>query len=251
MDISKILTGAQVEPQSRQPMYLQIAGIIGEKIRGLILTSGTKLPPERELAALFGVSRTTAINAYRYLEQQGLVVTRVGSGTYVAELLNGTAEEGSAVPWIQLMTPFPRLPLSTMLREILDIDFSGDTISLAAGMPDPALYPVELLQHIMGGSDNSINPIDLGHIPTEGYGPLRRLVARLLADRDIESTGENVMITAGSQQGLYLLSKALLEPGDYVVVESPTFIGAHQVFSASGARILGLPITGRSNFNML
>ena len=250
MDISKTLTGVPMDPQSRQPMYLQIAWIIGEKIRGLILTTGTKLPPERELAALFGVSRTTAINAYRYLEQQGLVVTRVGSGTYVAELPTGTAEEGSAVPWMQLMTPFPRLPLSTVLRELLDIDFSGGSISLAAGMPDPDLYPVELLQRMMGSDENSINPVDLGHIATEGYGPLRRLVARLLADRDIVSTAENVTITAGSQQGLYLLSKALLEPGDYVVVESPTFIGAHQVFSAAGARILGLP-TGRSYFSML
>jgi len=246
-----MLIGVQLEPQSRQPMYLQIAGVIGEKIRGLVCPTGTRLPPERELAALFGVSRTTAINAYRCLEQQGLVVTRVGSGTYVAELPAGTAEEGSAVPWIQLMTPFPRMPLSTVLREILEIDFSGGTISLAAGMPDPDLYPVELMQRMMAGVDNSINPVDLGHIATEGYGPLRRLVARLLADRDIESGGDNVMITAGSQQGLYLLSKALLEPGDYVVVESPTFIGAHQVFSASGARILGLPITGRSYFGML
>lgn len=238
-------------PQSRQPMYLQIAGIIGEKIRSLIFPAGTKLPPERELAALFGVSRTTAINAYRCLEQQGLVVTRVGSGTYVAELPTGAGEEDSVVPWVQLMTPFPRLPLSTVLREILEVDFSGGSITLAAGMPDPALYPVELLQRIMAGGNNGVNPVDLGHIPTEGYGPMRRLVARMLAERDIESSAENVMITAGSQQGLYLLSKALLEPGDYVVVESPTFIGAHQVFSAAGARILGLPVTGRSYLGLL
>ncbi len=246
-----MLTGTQLAPQSRQPMYLQIAGIIGEKIRSLVFPAGAKLPPERELAALFGVSRTTAINAYRCLEQQGLVITRVGSGTYVAELSAETADQGGGVPWIQIMTPFPRLPLSTVLREILAVEITGNAISLAAGMPDPDLYPVELMRQIIAGDNNSINAADLGHIPTEGYGPLRRLVAEMLTERGIESTAGNVMITAGSQQGLYLLSKALLEPGDYVVVESPTFIGAHQVFSAAGARVLGLPLKGQSYFGLL
>jgi DNA-binding transcriptional MocR family regulator len=167
-------------------MYLQMASIIGEKIRSRVFPAGTKLPPERELASLFGVSRTTAINAYRCLEQQGLVVTKVGSGTYVAALPAGAEEEGGAMPWGQLLTPFPRLLLSTVLREILEVDFSGGSISLAAGMPDPGLYPVELVQRIMAGSDKSLNQVDLGHIPTEGYGPLRRLVARMLAEREIE-----------------------------------------------------------------
>lgn len=251
MDVSKMLSGARLDASSRRPLYLQIAGLIGEKIKSLVLPAGTKLPPERELAVLFGVSRTTAINAYRCLEQQGLVVTRVGSGTYVEELPAGREEGGRCVPWIQLMTPFPQLPLSTVLREILEVDFSGGSISLAAGMPDPALYPVELLRQVIAGSNNGINPVDLGHISTEGYGPLRNLVARVIADRGIESTGEDVMITAGSQQGLYLIGKALLEPGDYVVVESPTFIGAHQVFSASGARILSLPVAGQFPFSLL
>ncbi|MDQ7791027.1 MAG: PLP-dependent aminotransferase family protein [Clostridia bacterium] len=246
-----ILPGRKNIVNIQQPIYLQIAGIIGDKIINLVFPTGTKLPPERELAALFGVSRTTAINAYRYLEQQGMVVTRVGSGTYVAELADGREDEGPAVPWVQLMTPFPQMPLSTVLREILNISVSDGSISLAAGMPDPALYPADILHQIVARSDKGINPADLGHIATEGYGPLRRLVAEMLADRGISTGTDKVMITAGSQQGLYLISKALLEPGDYVVVESPTFIGAHQVFRASGARILSLPLGGPFPFALL
>ncbi|MCG8400819.1 MAG: PLP-dependent aminotransferase family protein [Firmicutes bacterium] len=248
MDISKALAGARLDKLSRQPMYLQIAGIIGEKIQDMVFSDGTRLPPERELAELFGVSRTTAINAYRYLEKQGLVFAREGSGTYVAEVPAARKDGGRRVPWVQLMTPFPKLPLSTMLREILTPNVSGGSM---AGMPDPAFYPVDLLRQIFAGDNKSMDPVDLGHIATEGYDHLRRLVARMLVGRSIETTMENVMITAGSQQALYLIGKAMLEPGDYVVVESPTFIGAHQVFSASGARILGLPVARQFPFSLL
>jgi DNA-binding transcriptional MocR family regulator len=222
-------------------MYRQIADTIAESIMNLVLPAQAKLPPERELAALLGVSRTTAINAYCRLEQQGLVVIKAGSGTYVAELHAKQDNEGSGVPWVQLMTPVPQVPLFTLLREILNVSITGGSISLAAGMPDPALYPIGFVQQAVTASGRGINPADLGHIGTEGYGPLRRLIAEMLGVRGISTDSDQVMITAGSQQGLYLVSKALLEPGDYVVVESPTFIGAHQVFRASGARILGLP----------
>lgn len=251
MDVTKLLSGFQPDPQAQQPMYRQIAGIIGEKISDLILPAGTRLPPERELALLFGVSRTTTINAYRHLERQGLVITRVGSGTYVAEPPAGRRDEGPAVPWMQLLTPFPQMPLSSVLRELLNVSTTGGIISLAAGMPDPALYPADLLQQLVTPGNQDINPADLGHIATEGYGPLRHLVAEMLAGRGINTAPDHVMITAGSQQGLYLISKALLEPGDYVVVESPTFIGAHQVFRATGARILGLPTAGQFPFALL
>lgn len=200
MDISKMLSGIKPDPLSRQPMYRQIAGTIGEKIKNLVLPAGTRLPPERDLAALLGVSRTTAINAYRYLEQQGLLVIRVGSGTYVAELPAGREDEGPGVPWVQLMTPIPQMPLSTLLREILNVSISDDSISLAAGMPDPALYPTGVLHQLLASGGKGINPADLDHIATEGYGPLRRLVAKMLAGRGISTDADHVMITAGSQQ---------------------------------------------------
>lgn len=252
MDISKLLSAFRFAPQSRQPMYRQIAGEIQKNIDGLIFPAGTKLPPERELAELCGVSRTTTINAYRYLEQQGLVITRLGSGTYVAESSAGCRDSGFTVPWMQLMTPFPRVPSLTVLRDILNVDISESNISLAAGMPDPALYPVDFLQQAFTGEEKGFNPADLGHIATEGYSPLRCLIAQMLKKgKDFEIEADNVLITAGSQQGLYLICKTLLEPGDYVVVESPTFIGAHQVFSAAGARILGLPVPGQFPFALL
>jgi DNA-binding transcriptional MocR family regulator len=247
MDISKYLNKAELEVLDKKPLYLQIAFVIADKIQKQILPNGTKLPPERELADLFAVSRTTAINAYRMLEQQGLVRTKVGSGTYVAEAQD--VESLSEVPWPQLFSANPQNPIASILRDMLSTPAPG-TISLAAGMPDPDFYPLEsfgeLFNHIKRAA-----PGDFGHIPIEGYNPLRRAIAGMLRDKEIKVSAENILTLSGSQQGLYLLSKVLLEPGDYVVMEDPTFIGAIQVFQAAGARILSLPCPGRLSLNLL
>lgn len=248
MDISKILNRAELDTSDTQPLYQQIALLIADKIQKQILSSGTKLPPERELADLFAVSRTTAINAYRKLEQQGLVWTKVGSGTYVAQARD--SESLSEVPWPQLFTAYPQNPLSSILRDLVSTP-EPDTISLGAGMPDPALYPMESFTELFNHNIRTAAPADFGHIPTEGYNPLRRAIAAMLKEKGIPAAAENIITLSGSQQGLYLLSKVLLEPGDYVVMEAPTFIGAIQVFQAAGARVLTLPCSGKLSLELL
>ncbi|SHI87285.1 PLP-dependent aminotransferase family protein [Desulfosporosinus lacus] len=248
MDISKYLNSTELDTSNKQPLYLQISLLIADKIQKQILPSGTKLPPERELADLFAVSRTTAINAYRKLEQQGLVWTKVGSGTYVAQARD--LESLSEVPWPQLFTAYPQNPLASILRDLVSTNAPG-TISLAAGMPDPALYPLETFTELFNHNIGTVPPADFGHIPTEGYYPLRRAIAAMLSEKGIPASTENILTLSGSQQGIYLLSKVLLEPGDYVVMETPTFIGAIQVFQAAGARILSLPYSEKFSIELL
>ncbi|MDR3542066.1 MAG: PLP-dependent aminotransferase family protein [Desulfosporosinus sp.] len=248
MDISKHLNSEELNTKDKQPLYLQIALLIADKIQKQILPSGTKLPPERELADLFAVSRTTAINAYRKLEQQGLVWTKVGSGTYVAQARD--AESLFEVPWPQLFTAYPQNPLASILRDIVSTPAPG-TISLAPGMPDPALYPMETFTELFNHNIGRTPPSDFGYIPIEGYNPLRRAIAAMLSEKGISASTENIITLSGSQQGLYLLSKVLLEPGDYVVMEASTFIGAIQVFQSAGARILSLPCSEKLSLELL
>jgi DNA-binding transcriptional MocR family regulator len=244
MDISKILNGTKLDSLSTQPLYLQISQLIASKILDQTLAPDSKLPPERELAALFGVSRTTAINAYRQLEQQGLVRTRVGSGTYVSGGTGQANTPSPGIPWSQLFTPYPQTPSSSILRELVSTPISSDVISLAAGMPDPSFYPLAALKALLNEHLDQVERGAFGHIPTEGYPPLRESLAALLHDKGIKSTADNILVVSGSQQGLYLTSRVLLEPGDYVIVESPTYIGAIQTFQSIGARILTLPASG-------
>lgn len=246
MDISNDWSGA-IDPAASDPMYEQIADLIAARIRNHSLAAGTRLPPERQLAELYKVSRTTAINAYRRLEELGLVRTRVGSGTYVAE---GHGEAPPPpMPWHQLLAPPLASPLAGILRELVSMDVKGIAVSLATGMPDPRLYPWPAFQALLSG--RNLPQLDLGHIATEGLLPLRELLASRHKSPLAPVYTDNVAVVSGSQQGLYLLAKVLLNPGDYVIIESPTYVGALQIFQSAGARILSLPAPGPLQLDLL
>ncbi|WP_378955350.1 PLP-dependent aminotransferase family protein [Pelosinus sp. sgz500959] len=252
MDISKHFLQSQLDHKSSKSLYLQIQELITAKIMNHSLPPGTKLPPERELASLFSVSRTTAINTYRQLEQQGLIQTKVGSGTYVADHSPNALNTSLPMPWHQLFSPYPQSPVSSILRELVSTPTSEYNISLAAGMPDPKFYPFDVFSNLFQKNSSSIDLNDLGHISTEGYAPLRQTIAALHCNKTtMPTTPDNVSILSGSQQGLYLLSKIFLQPGDCVVVQSPTYIGAVQVFHNAGVRILTLPANSSFPFSLL
>lgn len=250
MDISKIVSGIRINQADTAPMYLQIANGLAAKIKNAILSAGTKLPPERELAKLVEVSRTTIINAYRLLEEQGLVTTRVGSGTYVTEL-STTNQATTTILWEQLYTPQYKSPLSSLLRTLIATPTADETISLAAGMPDPAFYPLSIIEKNLIPGNYNLEVSDFGHMTTEGYLPLRHSLAAWQSRIGIQATPDQILIVSGSQQGLYLIVKTFVEPRDYVIVESPTYLGAIQALEASGARILTLPSGNSINFEVL
>ena len=242
MDISKQFLRNQLDRNLSKPLYLQILDIITRKITDHTIPPGSKLPPERELASLFAVSRTTAINAYRQLEQQGLIQTKIGSGTYVVDVPIKSINITPPMPWNQLFSPYPKSPVSSILRELVSTPNSEENISLAAGLPDPILYPFDIFADLFHKHRRKIDLADLGYISTEGYSPLRQMLATMHCQKDITpTTTDNLLILSGAQQGIYLISKIFLQPGDCVIVESPTYIGAIQVFQNAGVRILTLP----------
>jgi DNA-binding transcriptional MocR family regulator len=251
MDISNQLQKCNIDTHSRVPLYLQIASFLTNLIQHGELTSGIKLPPERELATLLGVSRTTAINVYRQLEKQGLVTTKIGSGTYVSATSPTHTPTPNRIPWSQLFTPHMQTAVSSLLKDMVSASPSLKSISLAAGMPDPHLYPLEVFQQLYSDVHQHTVAADFGHIATEGYMPLRIAITQMLADKHIAAPPEHSMILSGSQQGLYLVSKVFLEPGDYVIVESPTYLGAIQTFQSAGARLLKIPVTERLDLDLI
>lgn len=250
MDISKKIKLCKLDFNSTTPLYTQIVNHVTNMIHQGYLPTGAKLPPERELAALLGVSRTTAINVYRQLEKHGLVNTRVGSGTYVtSSQINPPVTV--RIPWSQLFNPYIQTSMSSILKDLVSAPSSDECISLAAGKPDPAHYPLKVFQQLYATVDIHTVATDFGYIATEGYMPLRTAIKDMMLDQNIITEPENTMVISGSQQGLYLLSKILLEPGDYVIVESPTYIGALQIFQAAGARLLKVPVTSPLDLNLI
>ena len=95
MDITKIIIGLHISTSHKAPLYVQLANCLAAKIKDSTLPRGTKLPPERELAKMLKVSRTTTLSAYRLLEEHGLILSKMGSGTYVNNNTKPTVDGSS------------------------------------------------------------------------------------------------------------------------------------------------------------
>lgn len=118
------------------------------------------------------------------------------------------------------------------IREILKATENRKVISFAGGLPNPKTFPVDALQEIAYRLLRDHGASILQYSTTEGYAPLRRLVAeRLLKPRGLSASADEILITNGSQQALDLIGKVFLNPGDDVLLESPSYLSAIQSFA--------------------
>jgi DNA-binding transcriptional MocR family regulator len=238
----------RLDRDSRTPLYLQIRNQLREMILDGTLSEGSRLPPERKMAVALGVNRSTVVNAYRELAADGLVAAHVGRGTTVCRppLPLTTQSPNHLLPhplvWSEYLVPRLEEGRDPLLRDLMALLTRPDTISFAAGIPAPELYPLDDFRQAMTQVLNTAGQALLQPCPVEGYYPLRQTIARRMADRGATFRAENILIVTGSQQGLDLIARAFLRAGDEVVVEAPSYLGALQIFSAAGARLLGVPL---------
>jgi 2-aminoadipate transaminase len=132
------------------------------------------------------------------------------------------------------------MPVSAV-REILKVTERPDILSFAGGLPAPELFPVEqiaaahaeVLARDGGGA--------LQYSTTEGFGPLREWIAGHMQRRGVPARTDQLLITNGSQQGIDLVARVFLDPGDVVMVENPTYLAAIQAFAAYQVRLVAVP----------
>jgi DNA-binding transcriptional MocR family regulator len=237
----------RLERDGRTSLYLQIRNQLREMILEGTLSEGSRLPPERKMAAALGVNRTTVVNAYRELAADGLVEGHVGRGTIVRRpsLASSQLPEHlitHPLVWPEYFVPRPEGGRDPLLRDLMALLTRSDVISFAAGIPAPELYPLDDFRQAMTHVLNTAGQTLLQPCPVEGYYPLRQTIARRMACRGATVRAENILIVTGSQQGLDLIARAFLGAGDEVVVEAPSYLGALQIFGAAGARLLGVPL---------
>jgi 2-aminoadipate transaminase len=131
---------------------------------------------------------------------------------------------------------------SSAIREILKVTQQPDIISFAGGLPAPELFPVERLEGACQKVLREQGQKALQYTITEGYPPLRQFIVEKMARYGIEASIDNVLITTGSQQGLDLIGKVFIDPGDLVLVEAPTYLGAIQAWRPYQPRFAQVPI---------
>jgi len=131
---------------------------------------------------------------------------------------------------------------SSQIRELLKVIQKPGMISFGGGLPAPDVFPVQRFREACHKVLTEQAAAALQYSETEGYRPLRELIANNMARYGIKAKVENVLIASGSQQALDLIGKLFINAGDRVLVEAPTYLGALQAFTVYGAEYVSVPI---------
>ena len=236
---------------SSTPLYRQIQQFITEQIECGALVPGIRLPSNRELAQSLGVSRIVVANAYAELESQGMVYGKRGSGTFIAPQYNALAakrkDAASATVdwplWQQELLSHAWQASHQELDRLLGQAEQPGLISFAERNKADPIWPIDgLRKALLAALRQEPTVIGLGHQNLAGHYPLRETIAQILTTEGIPAHPDQVMINSGSQQALNLVSRVLLKAGDVVLVESPTYNVAIDLFRSMEVRLLGIPM---------
>lgn len=235
-----------IDKQSPIPVYQQIYNQIREMVLTGVLPPGFQLPPERKLALRLGVNRSTVLNAYRELKADAFIDSHIGRGTVVisqaAKEPDREPQEVNPLPWRQFLSEGAARMQQPLVSEILKNANRKDVISFAAGFSAYHDDPIDELLATQKRLLADYGGMALQYSASEGHYPLRESLCQWMEARGIQAAPEEVAVLAGSQQGIDLTARIILDPGDIVVVEEPTFFSALQIFQSAGARIIGVPI---------
>jgi 2-aminoadipate transaminase len=227
-----------LDRENATPLYRQIVAQVIARIEDGSLPVGTLLPPERKLADRLNVNRTTVVTAYRDLVATGMVEARVGRGTWVSDAVMDGANPPQALAWQTLFSATTERLRDPAMRDMLAAMRQPGTIAFGTGAPAPEFFPVDRFRRAMDEALQTHGPELFVYGPVQGSLPLREALVAWMARGGIRTAAEQVVVLHGSQQGLDLIARVLLEPGDAIVVESPTYLGALPVFRGAAARLL-------------
>lgn len=220
----------------------QLADRFAAAIESNELAPGDKLPPTRALATEAGINHLTAARVYKRLAEDGFVTAAVGRGTFVRSL-TPSAEVEHGDDWQRLALP-DRSPSYSeeALADAFAFANDREVISLATGWPSPDLYPTEALTQITHEVVDEVGVEAFTYLTAPGLDDLREQLAERGRRVGYATDAEEVIVTSGAQQAIDLTVRALLEPGDVVAVESPTYSGLLSVLRAAGAQVIGVPV---------
>ncbi len=241
-----------LDPTAPIPLHKQLyEGLRRAILRGQ-LQAGTRLPSTRAFALELGVSRGTVQLTFDQLIAEGYLQGRAGSGTYVAFTFPSEGVE-KPVRDAQLRQPDSAgRTISQQGRAWLSAPYfsrpqtipgQGLQRAFRVGLPAIDAFPGKTWQQLLVRSWHQMQHNLLAHHHAAGYMPLREAIASYLATaRSVRCTAEQVIIVNGSQQGIDLATRVLLDPGDYVWMEDPGYLGARGALLGAGVQLVPVPI---------
>ncbi len=220
------------------PIYKQIAHHYENLIIKGELLAGSSMPTERVLARELGVNRSTVATAYAELRASGLVISTQGSGTKVSEHLWDVYPK-NMLNWNRY-TGISFLPTQSISKRIREVSRDPNVINLVNSGVSPDLYPIDTLQNML---QNIKLTVEFGYSKILGDRSFREVLSTHLKDQyEINAHPEEILITSGAQQAFLLLTHCLLNPGDAVAIEYPSYTYTLKFFASSGIRMVRLPL---------
>jgi GntR family transcriptional regulator / MocR family aminotransferase len=242
-----VLSDFVLNPQAPIPLWQQLYQQLRDAMISRRLPPGTQLRATRILAQELGCSRNTVLGAFEQLIAEGYLEGRIGSGTYVANILpddvmcadDASADQSSRATRRSHCTLGLSQRGSQLARMIQDrVPYKA----FAPCRPDVSLFPFEIwekLARVWGAPSQSL----LTQADPCGYWPLRETICTYLrAARMIECKPEQVIITGGAQNGVDMAARLLLDPGDAVWVEDPGYPGLQAAFCAADTTVVPVPV---------
>ncbi|QWW68830.1 PLP-dependent aminotransferase family protein [Rhizobium sp. WYJ-E13] len=222
----------QIQAGSRVGMVM---ATIRQRIAGRSLTPGAKLPSIRSLSAALKVSASTVVDAYERLVAEGAILSRPGSGFYVASQTAPLSLADIGPKLDRAVDPF------WVSRQSLEAHESD--LKPGCGWLPPAWLPEEAIRRTL----RSLSRADAASLSDYGsplgLKPLRQLIARRMAERGIEAPPDQIMLTESGTQAIDFLCRFLIEPGDTVLVDDPCYFNFHALLRAHRAKVVSVPYT--------
>jgi GntR family transcriptional regulator/MocR family aminotransferase len=242
-----LLQGIRLDATSLRPIGAQLYSALRELMLSGAIATGVRLPATRTLASDLGVSRTTVIDAFERLLAEGLIVSRVGSGTFVSDILD--KERPQPATDTDETQPHQKEPRLSRAMGWAMAHFSQRERlphrprAFVTALPAFDAFPTAQWARVAAKHWRSSREDVMGYGEPFGLSRLREAIAtHVRSSRGITCIKEQIFVVGGAQQAFYLIGTALLDPGDKVWFENPGAIGARNSLVACGADLVPVPV---------
>lgn len=221
------------------PLYEDLATRLGEMIRGGAFAAGDRLPSVRQTSQENRVSISTVLEAYRRLEDEGLIEARDRSGYYVKAALRS----GLRYPGMVSFAPKPiRIEHASLFEAVMDTVADPTVVPFAAAAPDDAMVPNAKLASITNGVFRRHGGAALRYTLPPGRRELRVAVSKRLLGAGITASPDDLITTYGGTEAISLALQVVAKRGDLIAVETPTYFGILHLIRDLGLRAIEIPV---------
>lgn len=245
-----LLSTLKIDRNSRTALYRQLEDIFRRAILSGDISTGQRLPSSRQLASDLGISRLTVKNVYEQLVTENYLVSRPGSGTYVAEIASSELMPTSKQTTQVKSQAFPLSARANRINSSNAVIRLGGAYPFRPGVPALDAFPRKAWASVYSKSMRHSIANILGYGQPGGLPELKRAIANHVRDhRGVQVDPEQIIITAGAQQAFSLIAFTLLNPGDVVLSEDPGHIAGRDAMRIFGADVRSVEIDNEG-FNL-